>query len=70
MTQGTQKIKNQPQRTKFGVMAANQSQFWLDRILPVAPHFTLHCTACLDRVGALGAPRDKGCIMLVGKVGA
>ena len=29
------KKKNQPQRTKFGVMAANQSQFWLDRILPV-----------------------------------
>ena len=29
------KKKNQPQRTKFGVMAANQSQFWLDRIFPV-----------------------------------
>jgi len=27
--------QNQPQRTNFGVMAANQSQFWLDRILPV-----------------------------------
>ena len=29
------KKKNQPQRTKFGVMVANQSQFWMDRILPV-----------------------------------
>jgi len=29
------KKKNQPQRTKFDVMAANQSQFWMDRVLPV-----------------------------------
>ena len=33
--QKTQQKNNQPQRTKFGVMAANQSQFWMDRILPV-----------------------------------
>ena len=29
------KKQNQPQRTKFGVVVANQSQFWVDRILPV-----------------------------------
>jgi hypothetical protein len=28
-------ITNQSQRTKFGVMVANQSQIWMDRILPV-----------------------------------
>ena len=37
------KKKNQPQRTKFGVMAANQSQFWMDRILPVGGMGTMKC---------------------------